>query len=547
MRSYTVKLSSQPTSTVTVSVTVPSAHTDAVRVSTGSLTFFATIWNLPQTVTVTARDDSDTVSESGVEISHTVSSSDSNYPSTLSAPSVLVNVTDDDSSLGSVIVSRSSLDVDEGSTGSYTVRLSSAPSVNVTVRAASDDTGAVSVSPATRTFTSSNWSTVQSFTVRGVQDSDFDDENNVAVRHSVSSSDAGYPPSLSVQTVRVDVDDIDTPVVVNSAPRFGSSSQTLWVTESDDYTGATVGTVSATDSDGDTLTYTLGGTDAARFAIGGSSGRVTVGSGTTFDYDTKNAYVLRVTATDPGGLSDSIAVTVRVVNPNPPGERLSDAVPAVLNGAAASHVLGDRGVRYHSVSVVEGYRYRIAVIPQNDSSVFAVTIRDLSNREIGRVIKTDGRWVLEWTADRTSTVYIRVNGIAGAYQYRTTALSPTVSWNEYPDDWTTTDIAGDVPPNTTTTAVATRGTSYQGVIDFAGDTDYVKVDLEAGTTYVIVMLGAGSDEPENGDWGHQASPCTVPASETSPAPTAQNSTPTIPAGGFGPRRCGFQSQATAHT
>ena len=50
--------------------------------------------------------------------------------------------------------------------------------------------------------------------------------------------------------------------------------------------GAPVGSaLIATDPDGDTLTYSLSGTDASSFVIDGSSGQIIVGSGTMLDYE----------------------------------------------------------------------------------------------------------------------------------------------------------------------------------------------------------------------------------------------------------------------
>ena len=50
--------------------------------------------------------------------------------------------------------------------------------------------------------------------------------------------------------------------------------------------GAPVGSgLTATDPDGDILTYSLSGTDASSFVIDGSTGQITVGSGTTLDYE----------------------------------------------------------------------------------------------------------------------------------------------------------------------------------------------------------------------------------------------------------------------
>ena len=64
--------------------------------------------------------------------------------------------------------------------------------------------------------------------------------------------------------------------------------------------GSNVGSpVAASDPENDTLTYSLSGTDASKFSIDSSTGQITVGTGTTLDYDTKNSYSVTV------GVSDS--------------------------------------------------------------------------------------------------------------------------------------------------------------------------------------------------------------------------------------------------
>ena len=68
---------------------------------------------------------------------------------------------------------------------------------------------------------------------------------------------------------------------------------------------------------GDTLTYTLGGTDAASFSIDTD---VTVSCRRTaaLDYEEKDTYMVTVTATDPSGLSATINVTIKVTNVEEP-------------------------------------------------------------------------------------------------------------------------------------------------------------------------------------------------------------------------------------
>ena len=75
--------------------------------------------------------------------------------------------------------------------------------------------------------------------------------------------------------------------------------------------------IAATDVDaGDMLTYTLGGDDAASFVIDPATGGSSIDEGTMLDYETKSSYSYTVTATDSGGLSDTIAVTITVTDVN---------------------------------------------------------------------------------------------------------------------------------------------------------------------------------------------------------------------------------------
>ena len=104
----------------------------------------------------------------------------------------------------------------------------------------------------------------------------------------------------------------------NRAPAFPSSSTTRSIDENS-ASGANVGdAVRATDADGDTVTYSLTGTDAGSFTIN-SSGQIMVGTGTMLDFEDKASYTVTVGATDPDNASDTIAVTVTVGNVDDPG------------------------------------------------------------------------------------------------------------------------------------------------------------------------------------------------------------------------------------
>ena len=100
---------------------------------------------------------------------------------------------------------------------------------------------------------------------------------------------------------------------VNEAPTYATTTASVSVAENT-ATGADIGNpLTAADPDaGDTLTYTLGGTDQDHFAIDSATGQLqTQGA---LDYEGRSSYSVTVTATDGGGLSASITVTVGVTD-----------------------------------------------------------------------------------------------------------------------------------------------------------------------------------------------------------------------------------------
>ena len=106
---------------------------------------------------------------------------------------------------------------------------------------------------------------------------------------------------------------------VNEAPSFGSETATRNVPENTAANEPVGPVVDAKDpDDGDSLAYSLGGTDSASFGINDSTGQITVGTGTTPDFETKASYQVTVTATDSSNLSDTITVTINVTAGNDP-------------------------------------------------------------------------------------------------------------------------------------------------------------------------------------------------------------------------------------
>ena len=87
-----------------------------------------------------------------------------------------------------------------------------------------------------------------------------------------------------------------------------------------DNTLAPTGTPSA-----DTLTYSLGGADMASFSINRATGQISTKA--ALDFETKNAYMVTLTATDPGNLSATVNVTIEVTD--------ADEAPEIMVGGLA--------------------------------------------------------------------------------------------------------------------------------------------------------------------------------------------------------------------
>ena len=91
---YSLVLNTQPISDVTIAL----ATSNQITLNQTTFTFTAANWNTPQTITVTAVDDTVTEGNHTAIINHTVSSSDANYNS-LTIPAVNVGIQDNDAEL----------------------------------------------------------------------------------------------------------------------------------------------------------------------------------------------------------------------------------------------------------------------------------------------------------------------------------------------------------------------------------------------------------------------------------------------------------------
>ena len=101
-------------------------------------------------------------------------------------------------------------------------------------------------------------------------------------------------------------------VAVNVAPAFPSATATRSIAENTAANTNIGAPVAATDPNGDTLAYSLEGTDEASFSVGSGTGQLRTRA--ALNFETKTDYTVVVKATDPDGLFDTIDVNINVTD-----------------------------------------------------------------------------------------------------------------------------------------------------------------------------------------------------------------------------------------
>ncbi len=191
---FTVKLNSRPSAEVTVELEQPS-NTD-VRIDRESLTFRTTNWNREQTVTVSAADDNDAVDDTAIVW---LRPDGGDYGDSEDI-SIRISVEDDDVTGLTIVPPEKMLTINEGSGGSFTVRLASRPSATVTVRLGRSSNPDVIVSPSLLTFTASDWNIARTVAVGSEVDDDTVDDT---ARITLSSSGGEYTGTNETVSIRV--------------------------------------------------------------------------------------------------------------------------------------------------------------------------------------------------------------------------------------------------------------------------------------------------------------------------------------------------------
>ena len=208
---FTVKLTSQPSATVTIPVSV--SDTTEASVSPSTLSFTTDNWNADHVVTVTGVNDnlSDGTQSYVIRLDADNSTTDTVGYKSLDPQDVAMSTTDDEAA--SFMVSAASGSVSEsGSTATFTVKLTSQPSSQVDIPVSVSDTTEARVSTdngTTLTFTTENWNADHVVTVTGLNDNLSDGTQSYVIRLDADNSTAdtvGYK-SLDPQDVAMSTTD----------------------------------------------------------------------------------------------------------------------------------------------------------------------------------------------------------------------------------------------------------------------------------------------------------------------------------------------------
>ncbi len=193
-----------------------------------TLAFTAENWNEPQIIRVIGIPDTVIDGDIPFKVTLSASSNDEAYINIEES----VDVTNLDKTEAGVIVEHDSIDEETGDkikitdfslttneaggTDSFTVRLVSEPTSDVTINLSSSNTEEGTVSPASLTFNASNWNSPQTVTVTGIDDSVADKDVAYTVElANVVSEDENYNGKFGKTINAVNIDNETVGITVN--------------------------------------------------------------------------------------------------------------------------------------------------------------------------------------------------------------------------------------------------------------------------------------------------------------------------------------------
>ena len=323
---YTVVLDSEPTAEVTITITDPT-DSDEVEVPTASLTFTTGNWDTEQTVRVNVGGDYVDEPDGTGTITHSASGGD--YGS-VTVDSVVVTVEDDDETpviTGSATKNFAEFEYDaDAAAFDKTVATYTATDGDTNPETTTWDVSGTDADKFTITMDSG----VLSFNDPPDFENPTDNGSGNTYEVTVEASDGTNTGTFDVTVTVTPVD--ETPVITagEAAPSFNEIAYDIAADASVDLV---VGSYTARDEEGQTITWSVGGDDRGDLTIS-SSGELAFSARPDFenpaDSGTDNVYDIVVRATDSGNNTGEMVVTVTVDGINERPLINEDTVPAYM-------------------------------------------------------------------------------------------------------------------------------------------------------------------------------------------------------------------------
>ena len=315
-----------------------------------------------------------------------------------------------------------------------------------------------------------------------------------------------------------------------STPTFDAGDNATRSINENHADNAVVGTVAATDQDGDTLTYSLDAAAQGTFTID-SSGVIRVATGVTLDHETTASYTITAQVTDgedasgnpesPATIDDSITVTINVNDVDePPGKVGQPTVTALREGLSVSWSAPsntgpavddyDVQVRQQGTQPWTGIPHTGTATTSAFSGLTAGTVYEVQVRAATRTATAHGQtppaappsptpappaWCP--TSQGSPTFGFALNTLDASVGFTTATTgsayvltSVDVVFREAPSE-VTVRLATGLPGNTTQVAkLASPITLSSGRLKFTAVQDIL---LSRGTTYWVVVEGAAGN------------------------------------------------------
>ena len=279
-----------------------------------------------------------------------------------------------------------------------------------------------------------------------------------------------------------------------------------------------VATVSATDADGDTLSFAIsGGADAARFAINAATGVLSFLAAPDFEAPTDsngdNIYQVTVRVTDSTGAqaTQTIAVTVNDVVETPPNQAPVITSPAGITAAENQAVAADI-----QATDGNGDPLTYAIVAGADAALFTI---DPATGVLSFVAPPNFEAPADADGDNVYQVAISVSdGIAPPV---TQAVSITVSnVNEAPAITSPAAFAAAENQTVVGTVTATDPDGNALTYAIAGGADAARFTINAATGALSFVSSPNFEAPADAD-GNNIYQVTVSTSDGTAAPVTQ--------------------------